>query len=505
MSTPLLRALIRRGPGKPGAVVDPPGWDKVREMLHGPRPGTQRDFVMDSRSGVIGLAARGAGKSFGQAVRFHRYSASNAGRSSIFIALSAERARDIMLPAIWALNERLGLGISEVKGDNCVVWPNGYKVLFRGCKDRVECNKRRGTPWVVALWDECDAINSGLLEYDIHECVEPRLMDFGGVWGASGTPGPLKTGYWYKLSSGEAGYPVYEWDARDNPTMDAMNYLLKVLQRVKADSPAARAKWPAGIDSLEQIINDPKLWHLLPAFFVREYLGKWVTDIASLIYRLSPRNSALRPPFEPNFTTIGLDLGGADIESFEDATLDSSAITVCQSASNHPGLWTPISRRLNGVSVQGLAGQCEQILNQEQYKNGLIYVDSASAGKIIEQTFRRMGLPVRHGIKGPKLRRIQLGQGAISSGDAQFLYAGTVDLREEATQLVWDDTRTLHAEKCGDDCWDSWLLAAMPHLGDYRQDHLPPPEGSDEAIRQQQLEEFEAALERAARDAEEQR
>lgn len=488
MSSPLLRAIAGSQNRSRGAIVETPEWEPILKSLHE----KQRAFVMDDTPGASGLAGRGGGKSVGQAAKYWRRWASNPGRSSVFICLSAERARDILLPGIWILNELTGLGIKEVKGDNCVVWPNGYRLYFRGCKDRTEANKRRGTPWVAAGWDECDSISSSLLEYDIHECVEPRLMDYNGTWFATGTPGPIQSGYWYRLTSGELGYPVHTWDARDNPYIDALQHFMSVLRRMGYDSPQAKAKWPEGVESLEQILGDPKLWHLLPARFVREYLGKWVTDLASLIYRLRPNSFALRPPFSPDFTTIGLDLGGAELEVKENADLDHSAITVCQSASNHPGIWIPYSASFTDLSVQGLAGRVDQLMRT--YPDAVVYIDSASAGKLIEQTYRKMGLPVRHAIKGPKLRRIQLLQGAISCGDALFHYEHTLELREEATQLTWNDKNDSHAEKCKDDCWDSALMATMPHLGDYRPEHLPPPEGSAEAQRQRDLEEFERAL-----------
>lgn len=199
--------------------MDSPGWQRIIAQSFE----KQRRFATDQEQGAAALAGRGGGKSYGVAKRFHRPWTSFPGQASLFITLSAERSRDILLPALYDLDKRFKIGIRERKKDNCALWPNGYRVLFRGCKDRIEANKRRGSPWVMAHWDEADTIPSALLEYDIHECVEPRLVDFNGTWSVSGTPGAVPDGYWHKLSTRPG---VHTWDARDNPHMGGLQKVL---------------------------------------------------------------------------------------------------------------------------------------------------------------------------------------------------------------------------------------------------------------------------------------
>jgi hypothetical protein len=468
--------------------VDSPKWQAILATLH-PK---QRRFVDDRRQGVAARCGRAWGKSWGVAAKYHRPSASHPRMSSVFVTQSATRSRDILLPSLMAMNDKFKLGLRYQGGDhNCVYWPNEYRVCFRGCKDRNEANKRRGTPWVMAHWDECDAIDGELLEYDIHECVEPRLIDVDGVWSASGTPGIVQNGYWHKLSSGQhEEFPIHEGDARDNPNIPggATAYFLKALRRMGADKPQAREKWPPGVSSLEQILDDPKLWHLLPARFVREYLGLWVVDTDSRIYRLTPANNYQGLIFGVERTTIGLDLGGADDENTE---LDHCAITVAQSTGRSPRVLIPKSFSLTGVTLDGL----ERLLldHLQEFPGASVHIDSASAGKIIENTFRKMGIPIQHAIKGPKLRRIQLIQSLIDSANLMLNLRETSDLRSEATMLVWNEKRIDHHKKCKDDCWDSLLYAVVPHLGLHEDDtELPPQPGTAEfeaMIDDQELEE----------------
>jgi hypothetical protein len=473
------------------ASVSAPKWD---EILASMSPVGQRPFAECTRQGAIALAGRGAGKSYAVAAKYHRPSAAHPGCSSVFVAQSGERAREIIAPAIWKLNERFQLGIEPSLKDNSFVWPNRYRLLLRGCNDSVEVGKRRGTPWVAAGWDESASIRSDLLREDIHSAVEPRLADYDGRWFACGSPGPILTGYWHELSNGQhPHYPLFEWDARTNPHINARRFFIDTLQRMQGVPD--RLLWPAGITSLQELIDDPKHWHLLPATFVREYLGKWVTDLKALIYRISPgRNTYSEFPIKPDYWTIGCDLGA---HSDEDPDLDHAAITVACSNRTLPYVWVPESFRLSNVSVDSLAARLCQLL--EEYPDAAVHIDSASAGKLIENTFKKMGIPIQSALKGPKLRRIQLLQSALGNGNLQLHISRTMDLRHESTALVWNERRDSHSERCADDCWDSCHYAVLPHLGDYRPEENPLEPGTREWERAQELAEFEQAIAEAER------
>lgn len=496
MADPRVGAFKRLGVGRMGGI-DVPGWQRIIAQASE----KQRPFVVDRRQGAAARAGRGAGKSYGVAMRKHRLSAAHPNQASLFITLSSERSRDILLPALYDLDKRFKIGIRERKKDNCALWPNGYRVLFRGCKDRIEANKRRGTPWVSAHWDECDTIPSALLEYDIHECVEPRLVDFNGTWSVSGTPGPIPQGYWHKLSTGPN---VHTWDARDNPFIrNVLKYWTGVLDRMGATRGLSKSKWPAGITSIEQILAKEELWGLLPPSFVREYLGQWVADLEALIYQVTQANTYVGAIPHPDLTTIGIDLGGATKEKPD---LDRCAVTVAQSCRNSPLIWVPEAFSKSDATVQSLAAMVMQLL--ERYPDASVFLDSASAGTIILHTFQKMGIPINPAekrMRGPKQRRIQLVQGALRSGDLQISRMwnkerqapACQDLLEEATALVWSENRRDHHPKCKDDVWDSALYAIVPHLGDYDAEYEPPKPGSREAEEAENEREFEEALREA--------
>jgi hypothetical protein len=495
MSDPRIGALIAMGKGRLQGAK-PAHWVK---MLQAMPPVGARAFFQDTSQGPIALAGRGAGKSTAMACKFDSIADTHPNASSVFVAFSAERARDILLPAIWMLNDRYQRRIVERRGDKSVVWPNGYRLLFRGCGERGECDKRRGTPWAMAGWDEAASLGPGLLDYDIHECVEPRLVDYKGQWFVGGTPGAVEVGYWHKLSSGKTSSKVHEWDARTNPYLDAISFMYQTLQRMSGVPP--RDKWPEGVTSLMDIINEPKHWHLLPARFVREYLGKWVKDLTAMIYRLGKRNNYTTQPLTPTRTTIGCDLGSYNEDDEKLEKLDKAALTVAQSHATLPTIWIPTSRTLREVDLDILHVELRKLL--DRFPDAVVHVDSASAGKLVELTFRKWGIPIVAAVKGPKKRRIQLVQSQVDNGNLQLHETECTDLRTESVTLTWNEARDNHNELCQDDCWDSALMAIVPHLATPQDDDEKPapPVGSPEWEQQQELDEFEQALEDAHNEA----
>lgn len=489
MSDAKIRALLNLGKGKLGGVSTP-GWDKILASMS---PGGQRDFALDARKGVIALAGRGAGKSFATAAKFHRPSAAHPNCTSVFITMSSERSRDILMPAIWQLNKSFNTQIEYRAGENACVWPNGYKLMFRGLRDINDSNKRRGTPFVCAAWDECASLHSNLLMHDIHEAVEPRLVDLDGRWWACGTPGPIQTGYWYELSGGDnPNFPCYRWTALENKHMpNVLQFYSEVLRRMGGIPD--RKLWPEGATSVLDLILDKRAWKLLPNTFLREYLGQWILDLRALIYKLQPKNSFAEFPITPDYWTIGLDLGA---HSEEEPDLDHAAISVVASNRSLPYIWVREARKLSDVTVESLAAYVCQLL--EKYPEASVHIDGTSAGKLIERSLQRMGIPIQCADKARKLRRIQLVQSAIRGGTLQFHIRDTMDARNEAMALVWNEKRDDHSPRCDDDCFDAILYGVTPHMGDRVPEYNEPVKGSREWEQAQEVAEFEQALADAA-------
>lgn len=479
------------GAGRMGGVTTP-GFSRILDSMsrqHYAGFGSQRGFTLCRKQGAIARAGRGGGKSTAMLARFHSVSAAHPGQASVLVTLSSERSRDILGPAVWKFNELYDTKITEKRGDGHFEWPNGYKLLYRGCKDINECNKRRGTPWVAAGWDEVASINQTLLAYDIHECVEPRLVDFNGLWFAGGTPGPVPQGYWHELSQSDGGtYPVFSWSALHNPHMpNVLKFFSDTLQRMQG-VPASHL-WPSSAKSLIDLINDPQCWELLPNTFVREYLGQWVLDLKAIIYKLTPKNSFQEFPIRPDYWTIGLDLGA---HSEETPDLDHAAICVVASHRSLPDIWVREVQKLSDCTVESLAARVCQLL--QKYPEASVHIDGTSAGKLIERSLQKMGIPIQCADKSRKLRRIQLVQSAIRGGSLQLHQRDCMDARNEAVALTWNEKRDDHNPRCDDDAWDCILYGVTPHMGDYRPEQNEPEKGTKEWLAAQEMAEYEQAL-----------
>jgi hypothetical protein len=136
------------------------------------------------------------------------------------------------------------------------------------------------------------------------------------------------------------------------------------------------------------------------------------------------------------------------------------------------------------------------------YPDAVVHVDTASAGKLVELTFRKWGIPIVGAVKGPKKRRIQLVQSQVDNGNLQLHETDCSDLRTESITLTWNEARDNHNELCQDDCWDSALMASVPHLAAPEDSEpLPPVKGTPEWQQAQEMAEFEQALQDAHDEA----
>lgn len=494
MTEAIIKHIIRQGMGRMGRVLTP-GWQRIlNDMPRGAHAGYQgaQAFAGCMRQGAIALAGRGGGKSTATLGRFHSASAAHPKLSSVFVSVSAERSRDILGPAVMKFNELYDTKIEDRHGLGYFEWPNGYKVHYRGCKDRNDLAKRRGVPWVRAHWDECASINDKLLREDIHDAVEPRLLDYNGLWSASGTPGPVQKGYWYDLSCGEGTtYPLFKWDARQNHHLsNVLQYFAEALKRLGLPD---RKLWPRGCNSVMDLINDPRCWKLLPNTFLREYLGQWVLDVRAIVYKLTPKNTYGEFPIVPDRWTIGIDLGS---HSEERPDLDHAAVCVCASHSSLPFVWVVMVEKLSDMTVDTLGARVLELIGE--FPEAEAHIDGVSAGKMIENTFKRMGIPIMCAEKAHKLRRIQRVQGALRAGNLQLHATRCTDARIEAQALVWNDKRNDHSERCDDDAWDCILYGAIPHLDGWEPaKEEGPAKGTPEWEKLQELKEFEQALQDA--------
>ena len=108
----------------------------------------QREFAQHPSRRIAAHSGRRSGKSHGIAGRLMTTAARNPGQQSVFIAISAARANDIIGRAFHVLGDSTGFRARSTKRDGQLYFefPNGHAVWVAGCKNRADAEKFRGSP-----------------------------------------------------------------------------------------------------------------------------------------------------------------------------------------------------------------------------------------------------------------------------------------------------------------------------------------------------------------------
>ena len=231
------------------------GKKEVRDSLY-----PQQDkFVTDPSERVAACTTRRAGKTNGLALRFIRTMQRHPNQTCRYIALTRDSAQDIMWPVLQEINDRYHLGAEFYVSKLMMVLPNGSGLRLYGADMKNFVRRLRGVKSPAVAVDEAQDFGEHLEEL-IESVLEPTLVDFADSWLAlTGTPGPIPRGYFYDITEGKkGGYSQHSWSLYDNPYLpDPRGFVAKL---------KAKHHWPD---------NYPTL--------MREYGGKWVLDVESLL------------------------------------------------------------------------------------------------------------------------------------------------------------------------------------------------------------------------------
>jgi hypothetical protein len=187
------------------------------------------------------------------------------GVTCLYITITKQAARNIIWADVLQIIEAYNL---ECKIDNTrltVTFPNRSKFVIEGAKDRTEIEKYRGWKLRKCYIDEAQSFRS-YIEDLVNDVVTPALRDLKGELYITGTPGPVKAGYFYKVTHSDFWHNV-GWTAFDNPHMHLppekdLNQTLTEERTMK------------GIAE-----NDPS--------YQRETYGVWIEDLDSLVFKFN--------------------------------------------------------------------------------------------------------------------------------------------------------------------------------------------------------------------------
>lgn len=464
-------------------------WAQIIDGLH-PK---QRAFILDDSPRKCILKGRRGGGSFVLAAWLCEAWDEWPRGMSCYIAMSKDHAKSIIWRPLMAMNERYDWGVVFNNLELSATWPNGYRVVLWGAKDRVQVEKMRGPDSGLRRVgiDEAGSFSSQdrLFSYMIKSVLAPQLMDTvhrgGGQIVLNSSPGVSPRGFFFERTTGfdhmgkeVPQWSTHHWTALDNPYVDARTYFLQELKEgghILDDSPV---DWV--VNQLFELRNkpfsDPGWASLLPRLsstFRREYLAVWVRDFDSLIYRPSEAN-LLPPDYKLPAGhyryTIGCDVGWDDGNGFSVAAKNMTG----------PEIYILESYYKPQLSTHQIAEELKA-LQSRHYNCGEIYVDTGGEGQRLLVDLMNFGVYANAAGKGAKKPRIEYLRSLIENSSLKITSGTCQELLNEWSALVWDEDRTKHREGFVDECSDATLMAVMPLNQLFIQGKPPPPETGSQA------------------------
>lgn len=481
-------------------------WWKILAGLH-PK---QRAAIEDPSSRKCFEKGRRAGGSVGVGAwlmeEYHRWP--NA--TSLFLAQTREHAKNILWATLEWFDEKYGIGIDFNALDLCATFPNGYRIILRGAKDRAQVEKLRG---IAGGLRRCAIDESGSFlahdtqfRYLVSSVITPQFMDTfhlgGGQMVLCGSPALSPMGFYYEKCTGKdhkgrtvKQWSTHHWTALDNPYLDARGYFTEELENGDYITDGTSvADVVAQLVALNDVpLTDPQwapVLAKLTAEFRREYLADWVNDAESNIYHCGAKNmlpEGYTLPPGPWRIVVAADVGWGDGNGFAVAakSLRGREIVLLK------------AYYLPEMDDQQISAEIDQL--KKDWHTSEAYVDTGGEGDRLIQNLENYGVLAQAGGKGRKKPRIEYVRAVLHTGALQIRPEHCGDLLSEWTALPWSEDRQTHREGYVDDVTD----AAMTAINQLSQRFVPgkkprpKPGDADYAAHQESLE--KAAAVRAGR------
>ena len=427
----------------------------------------QLAFIRDKSRWKIACCSRRAGKTHACAILLLAYALEVPESLCLYVTLTRLSGKRIVWRRLLKLNREYGLGGKADRAELTITLPNGSEIRIMGCKDESEADKIRGidpAPRLVVL-DEAQAFRPYVQEL-VEDALEPMLIETKGTMVLIGTPGKVRSGYFYDACAkadeamrerlnvaapandnedddeGERkvlSWSVHHWTIADNPFID--------------DVPAELAN-----------IRKRKVWTDVTPTYQREYLGRWVAEHDALVYKYDQeRNGWVALP---DLT----DLAWKCVLIVDQGYDDADAIGALWFRLGKPGVWLEErhhERRQSAGQLVDVARKHWDALKGRCIRMGW---DEGGGGKKVAEDARMAGLPVEAVEKGPgsKVAGIELTNTALISGCLKVPAIGHA--AADAGKVTWDPKArgVKLSERYHTDIWDTvnyglrWLVGMVP-------------------------------------------
>lgn len=392
--------------------------DKIDEIIQGHKkslsPEVIRDaefpeqdaFVQDASQFIAALCTRRAGKTNALALRFVRTMRANPGSTSRYIALTRDSAKEIMWPVLHEVNDRYKLGATFLEGNLSMVLPNQARLRLFGADMRNFIRRLKGVKSPAIAIDEAQDFGPHI-EHLIDDILEPSLADYKDSWLAlTGTPGPIPRGLFYDITEHKKrGFSLHKWSLYDNPYMPDPRGFVKKLKEKKG-------------------------WDDETPTLIREYGGRWILDMESLLIRYVPAKNHYDklPVLHWNYL-LGVDIGHKDAD----------ALAVIAWSEETPNIYLVEEQVTKGQDITQLSNQIEAL--SKKYDIAKIVMDEGALGKkIAEEMRRRKNIPVHPADKARKFENVAFLNDWLRQG--KFLARKDSVFAQDSYQLQIDHEKT---------------------------------------------------------------
>ncbi len=315
-------------------------------------------------------------------------------------AVSKTRAVELVWTEILLLCARHKIQIKPNETKHTIIFPNGSEIRLLGADKQKEAEKKRGDKTACEIIIESQLFGP-YLEAIVEDIAGPCLADLNGTFYLEGTPGPVCAGHWYSISGGNdtasrwvspgrevqgthvgSGWSCHRWSLLDNP-------------------------FPNGKEHWRQWLTERKLkrrWDDDNPTYLREYMGRWVSDLEALFYTFDPIRNTFDPerfkPYGPGWMhTLGWDLGFHD----------DMALAVWGFNPAYPELYEAFSWKKPGAGADEVMAQ---IADLEKRKLNIVKMvaDTGGGGKMyveeIQKRFQRHFEPAQKAQKYEHVRML---------------------------------------------------------------------------------------------------
>jgi hypothetical protein len=362
----------------------------------------QLAFVLDPARFKTAVCSRRSGKTVACAADL--MDTANTLKGDVaYITLNRVTAKRIIWRELLKINKEFGIGARPDNTELTLTLPNGNVIYVSGAKDSAEIEKFRGLALRKVYIDECQSFRAYIKDL-VEDVIEPALTDYYGSLCLIGTPGPVPAGFFYDASTSN-GYSNHHWTMQENP----------YIRNKSGKDPLEIIREIATRRGLT--IDDPSIQ--------REYFGRWIKDVNSLVYRFdSELNTSLSIPTDLVYV-FGIDIGWVDS--------DAIAVLGYNFATKEVYLVDELITPKQDITA--LVGQINEL--KKKYPPTRMVMDAGALGKKIQDEIRqRHSLHIDAAEKTRKQEFIKLLNDDMRTG--KFKAKPNSRFAEDSFLVTWD-------------------------------------------------------------------